>query len=128
MRSASVLATDNFTIIGIEPIFLRAGNMTVSRSIGVLALPSMLLDHSYAEMKRRIVSGLTVIESDCYGWDGLIDRDLSNHIDLDAAIGEMMRWQADVILIAHSSFSSLKRRIESIAGPSVRVLDAADYT
>jgi glutamate racemase len=110
-----------------ESMLLRAGSLTRSRTLGVLAPPSALTSHSYDRLKRRVAAGLTIIEADCYGWAEMIDKDLSRHIDLQGAVGEMTRWQADVILIVGSPYSSLKDRIASVVGPSVRVLDSLDY-
>ena len=120
--------TDDFASVRVEPAFFHAKNMTKSRTIGVLAHPSTFTQHSYDQLKLRGVSGITIIEPDCHGWSDLIDRNLSHHIDLVAVIGELIRWQTDIIVIASSSYSSLRSRIEAIAGPSVPVLDSLDYT
>jgi glutamate racemase len=121
-RARVVTTTDN---IAIEPMLFQAAHTTKSRAIGVFALPSTLTGNSYADLKRRWTSGLTVIEPDCYGWDTLIDSGQSQYINLETVVNEMTHWQVDVILIAHPSLSSLAHRIGTIAGPSVHVLDLA---
>ena len=106
-----------------EPALACVGSVTKSRTIGIIAPPSLLSSNTYADLKRRWTAGLTVIEPDCHNWSLLIEKDMSQHIDLDSIIGEMMRWQTDVIILADSGYSSLKRRIEILAGPTARILE-----
>lgn len=106
-----------------ESAFACLGNITKSRTIGIIAPPSLLSSNTYADLKRRWTAGLTVIEPDCYNWSLLIEKNMSRHIDLDSTIGEIVRWQADVIILVGSHYSSLKRRIEIIAGPTTRILE-----
>ena len=111
----------------VEPLLHHAESMTRSRTIGIFATPSTLTSYPYLTIKQRKIPGLIVIEPDCHNWSALIDKNLPEHIDLEASVREMLRWQADVILIVSSSYAVLKNRIAKLAGPSVRVLDATDY-
>lgn len=122
-----MLRTDDIDVSQIEPLFLYAGRTTRSRTIGIVATPLTKSSRQYAAMKQRWVSGHTIIEPDCHDWVRLIADGTPERINLESSIGEITRWQADIILIVSSSYSILKDHIARLAGPTVRVLDAADY-
>ena len=112
---------------GVESMLIRAGTTTKTRTIGVIAAPLTLTSHYYKKLRHRWTSGLTVIEADSYGWRTLTDKGLPRNVDVEIAINEMIRWQADIILIADPSYSPLRSTIRSMVGPSVHVLDSRDY-
>lgn len=112
--------------VGIEPMIKPAASLTKTGTITVLATPSTLKSHRYAELKRQWAAQLTVIEPDCSTWASLIERGEMTRIDVHVAILESLRWNSDVIVLGCTHYHLLKDRIQSTAGPGVRVLEPSD--
>ncbi|USN96354.1 MAG: glutamate racemase [Candidatus Nomurabacteria bacterium] len=112
--------------VGIEPMVKPAAKLTKTSVIAVLATPSTLKSHRYAELKRQWAPKLTVIEPDCANWASFIERGELQRVDVHVAVHEALRWHSDVIVLGCTHYHWLKDRIQAIAGPSVRVLEPSD--
>ena len=112
--------------IGIEPMIKPAVKLSKTGTIAVLATPSTLKSHRYAELKRQWAVHHTVVEPDCSNWAGLIEQGESHRVDIHAAIYESRRWNADVIVLGCTHYHWIKDRIQATVGPSVSVLEPSD--
>lgn len=112
--------------VGIEPMVKPATTMTQTGVIAVLATPGTLSSHRYAQLKHRWASRATIIEPDCSSWANRIEHGGADNIDVHTTVGELMRWNVDVIVLGCTHYHWLKDRIKAAAKPNVRVLEPSD--
>lgn len=112
--------------VGIEPMIKPAVKLTKTGTIAVLATPSTLKSHRYAELKRQWAPQLTVVEPDCSVWAGLIERGDHHRVDVHIAVQESLRWNADVIVLGCTHYHWIKERIQATAGPNMHILEPTD--
>jgi glutamate racemase len=112
--------------VGIEPMVKPAAKLTKTHVIGVLATPATLHSHRYRQLKLQWAPRTTVIEPDCRQWADMIERGESERIDIQSTVNELLRWNADVIVLGCTHYHWLKERIERAAGPHVKVLEPSD--
>lgn len=112
--------------IGIEPMVKPAASLTKTKTIAVLATPATLKSDQYAQLKRLWAADITVIEPDCSAWAALIESGHTQHIPIENTVSELIRQQADVIVLACTHFHWLKKRAEDAAGSRATVLEPSD--
>lgn len=120
------IAYPNVRFVGIEPMIKPAARYSRSGVIAVLATPSTLKSHRYADLKRQWAARLTVLEPDCSNWASLIEHGQSNRIDVESTVKSINRWGADVIVLGCTHYHWLKDRVQRAAGPGVHVLEPSD--
>lgn len=116
----------NTHFVGIEPMVKPAAKMTRTGVIGVLATPGTLASTRYARLKHQWAGRVTVIEPDCSNWAALIEHGGADTIDVTSVIEELLRWEADVIVLGCTHYHWLHDKIQKIAGPKVKILEPSD--
>lgn len=112
--------------VGIEPMIKPAAKLTKTGVIAVLATPSTLASHRYAELRQQWAQDVTIVEPNCDNWATLIEHGQSDRINLRATIDEVSHLHADVIVLGCTHYHWIKDRIQEAAGPSVTVLEPSD--
>lgn len=112
--------------IGIEPMIKPAALATKTGRIAVLATPATLQSQRYQELKNEWAQDLTVIEPDCRTWASLIEKGDEQKVPAEKTTSSLVAQNVDVIVLACTHYHWIKERIETTAGPHVRVLEPSD--
>jgi glutamate racemase len=117
-------------VVGIEPAVKPAAAATRSGVIGVLATAATLRSEKFAELCERHASTLTVLSEACPGWVEAVEKGLHDSHETEALVELHLRpllaAGADTLVLGCTHYAFLRAQIESIAGPSVSVIDTGE--
>jgi len=112
--------------IGIEPMVKPAALATKTGVIAVCATPNTLKSDRYKELKQTWTDKITVIEPDCDDWAEMIERGMSDTIDVESTMERLINLDVDVIVLGCTHYHWLKSRIAAAVGSKVIVLEPSD--
>ncbi len=115
-------------IIGVEPALKPAAEQSKSGVVGVLATEGTIASDKFLNLQNRFAQQAQILTRACPGLVELIeqvDPDL-NALDgmLYVHIQPLLERGADTLVLGCTHYSLIKSRIQKIAGPSVRIVDA----
>ena len=115
--------------VGMVPAVKPAAAQTRSGVVGVLATPATIEGELLDEVVLRWAGGTTVVRQPC---PGLVERIEAGQIDapetiglLETYIAPLLAADADTIVLGCTHYPFLARQIQQVAGPRVRLIDAA---
>jgi glutamate racemase len=115
--------------VGMEPAVKPAAEHTRSGVVGVLATPATFQGALYASVIERFANGVTLLQNTC---PGLVMEIESGELGssrvrtiLEEALEPMLAQGIDTVVLGCTHYPFVIPLIESIAGPSVRVIDPA---
>ncbi len=115
--------------VGMEPAVKPAAQQTQNRIVGVIATQATCQSEVFASVVDRFARGVTVIPRAC---PGLVTQVEAGEFDspstlqlLHDYLDPMVEAGIDSLVLGCTHFSFLSPAIESIVGPSVRVIDPA---
>lgn len=112
--------------IGIEPMVKPAAAITKTGSIAVLATPGTLQSERYNELKNTWAKDVSIYEPDCTDWATLIEKNMSNQLNVESVVHSLIEKNVDVIVLGCTHYHLIKQRVVEAAGPSVTVLEPTD--
>jgi glutamate racemase len=134
-NTATGLAVDalrqryDLPIVAIEPAVKPAALHTRSGVIGVLATTQTLASERFSKLVATHAAGVTVLTQPS---PGLVDRVEAGDLSSDETrmlvtryVGPIVARGADSIVLGCTHFPFLRAAIESVAGPSVAIIDPA---
>ncbi len=115
--------------VGMEPAVKPAAEQTQSGVVGVLATPATFQGKLYASVVERFASNVKLIQSTCPGLvqqieRGELDAPQTRKI-LEEALVPMIDRGIDTVVLGCTHYPLVLPLIQSIVGPSVRVIDPA---
>lgn len=115
--------------VGMVPAVKPAAAQTRSGVVGVLATPTTIRGALLDEVVLRWAGGAQVLRQGC---PGLVERIEAGQIDapetiglLETYIAPLLAADADTIVLGCTHYPFLARQIQQVAGPRVRLIDAA---
>lgn len=112
--------------IGIEPMIKTAAQLTKNATIAVCATPATLASGRYRQLLITHAQHLRVIEPDCSEWAYMIERNQLNETHITAVIDDILKQDADVIVLGCTHYHWIKDRILGLVSPSVHVIEPSD--
>lgn len=109
--------------VGIEPMIKSAAGQTKSGVIAVCATPRTLESSRYAELKERHAPGTVIIEPDCHDWAYMIENGIVNREKIRLTIEDMLRNDADIIVLGCTHYHWIKDFIEQCTQGKAIVLE-----
>jgi glutamate racemase len=116
-------------IVAIEPAVKPAALQTRSGVIGVLATTQTLASARFSKLVATHASGVSVLTQPS---PGLVEQVEAGDLSSDATRTLVVRYVApliargaDAIVLGCTHFPFLRRVVEEVAGPSVRIIDPA---
>ena len=115
--------------VGMVPAVKPAAAETRSGVVGVLATPATIQGELLDEVVLRWAGGATVVRQAC---PGLVERIEAGQIAapetvalLETYLAPLLDTGADTIVLGCTHYPFLARQIQQVAGPGVRLIDAA---
>ena len=117
------------SFVGMEPAVKPAAEGTHSGVVGVLATPATFQGALYASVVERFANGVTVLQHTCPGLvaqieNGELEAPATRHI-LEKALLPMLEKGIDTVVLGCTHYPFVIPLIETIVGPTVRVIDPA---
>ena len=115
--------------VGMEPAVKPAAEQTHTGVVGVLATPATFQGALYASVVERFASGVILLQHTCPGLVKQIEAgDLDGPITwqiLEDALAPMLAQGIDTVVLGCTHYPFVIPLIQTIVGPSVRVIDPA---
>jgi glutamate racemase len=115
--------------VGMEPAVKPAAEHTQTGVVGVLATPATFQGELYASVVERFANNVTLLTNTC---PGLVAQIEAGHLDtaetraiLEEALLPMLAQGIDTVVLGCTHYPFVIPLIQSIVGPSVRVIDPA---
>lgn len=112
--------------IGIEPMIKTAAKTTKTGVVAVCATPATLASGRYHELKQHFGRHLHYIEPDCSNWASLIEANQMTRQHIDSMTREVLRSNADVIVLGCTHYHWIKDEIVKAAGTNATVLEPSE--
>lgn len=115
-------------IIGVEPAVKPAAEQSRSGVVGVLATSGTIASEKFLNLQSRFISRVQILTRACPGLVELIEQLAPDPQRLDELLHEyiqpLLERGADTLVLGCTHYSLIRTRIQKIAGPDVRVVDA----
>lgn len=115
--------------VGMEPAVKPAAQTTRSGKVGVLATPSTLNSHRYADLMARFAGGITVFEDACAGLVQLIEAGALDAPEtralLQRVVEPMLAEGVDTLVLGCTHYPFIRPLLHEIAGDGVTIIDPA---
>ncbi len=115
--------------VGMEPAVKPAAQTTRSGKVGVLATPTTLNSHRYADLMARFAGGVAVFEDPC---DGLVPAIEAGALDtpetramLRRVVEPMLAAGVDTLVLGCTHYPFIRPLLHQIAGDGVTIIDPA---
>lgn len=109
-------------LVAVEPMVKPAASLTASKVIAVCATPTTLASLRYAELKKEYAAGITVLEPDCGDWPAMIEHQRVDEKKIAARINEVLKNDADVIVLACTHYHWIEEEIKELAKGKAQVI------
>ena len=109
--------------IGIEPMVKKAAELTKTNVIAICATPRTLQSERYQKLIMNFAQHCTIIEPDCSEWAYMIEYNQISDEHISLTINDVLKQQADAIILGCTHYHWIKNRIEAIAGNNAIVLE-----
>lgn len=109
-------------IIGVEPLIKLAAELTQTNIIAVCATPTTLASGRYHVLKNSYAAELTVLEPDCSDWANMIQRQQVEEQKVRATIEQLLKANADVIVLGCTHYHWIEEEINNIVGNSATII------
>jgi glutamate racemase len=115
--------------VGMEPAVKPAAQSTRSGKVGVLATPSTLNSHRYADLMARYAGGIQVYEDPCAGLVQLIEAGALDAPEtrrlLQRAVEPMLLAGVDTLVLGCTHYPFIQPLLHEIVGKEVTIIDPA---
>jgi glutamate racemase len=114
-------------VVAIEPAVKPAAGLSRSGVIGVLATRQTLISERFSKLITAHAASVEVVTEACPDLVELVERGCTGGSDAEASIEHHLRAllqrRADVVVLGCTHFHFLRTLVESIAGPTIHVVD-----
>ena len=108
-------------IIGFEPPLGEAAQKTKSRVIAVCATGATLKSRRWQSLKADQPADLKIIDIDCTDWVALIEANKIGPADLQPAIDEVVKNQADSLILGCTHYHWIEDKLCNLLPPGYRL-------
>ncbi|MEI6237712.1 MAG: glutamate racemase [Candidatus Saccharibacteria bacterium] len=109
-------------LIGMEPMFKPAAQLTKTGVIAICATPATLKSKRYSWLKKTYTKDIDVLEPDCSDWSYMIQTDKIDQQKIAELISMTCESKADVIVLGCTHYHWIEDLIKQIAGNRATVL------
>ncbi|HEX7432853.1 MAG TPA: glutamate racemase [Anaerolineaceae bacterium] len=115
--------------VGMEPAVKPAAETTKTGQVGVLATPATFQGALYASVVERFAHGVVIHQDPCVGLVNQVEKGELDSAEtraiLERALQPMLARGIDTVVLGCTHYPFVIPLIQSICGPSVRVIDPA---